>query len=141
MGVDELNWLTILVAAIMGFVVGGIWYGPIMGQRWLVAVGLTEEDVQNGSMAMIYGFAFVLSIIASGMLAWLLSAFPNLEVLEKNSCCSWHCCRIYRAGHWHELSVFAEKPRPIFDRRHVLAAVLFSNGNCAWVAVSRSDRK
>lgn len=31
MGVDELNWLTILVAAIMGFVVGGIWYGPIMG--------------------------------------------------------------------------------------------------------------
>lgn len=83
MGVDELNWLTILVAAIMGFVVGGIWYGPIMGQRWLVAVGLTEEDVQNGSMAMIYGFAFVLSLIASAMLAWLLSAFANLEVFEK----------------------------------------------------------
>ena len=32
---------------------------------------------------MIYGFAFVLSIIASGMLAWLLSAFPSLEVFEK----------------------------------------------------------
>ena len=83
MGVDELNWLIMLVAAIMGFVVGGIWYGPIMGQRWLVAVGLTEADVKNGSMAMIYGFAFVLSIIASGMLAWLLSAFPSLEVFEK----------------------------------------------------------
>ena len=83
MGITELSLLTILVAAIMGFVVGGIWYGPIMGQRWLVAVGLTEADVQNGSMPMIYGFAFVLSLIASAMLAWLLSAFANLEVFEK----------------------------------------------------------
>jgi hypothetical protein len=83
MGITELSWLTILVAAIMGFVVGGIWYGPIMGRRWLVAVGLTEADVQNGSMPMIYGFAFVLSLIASAMLAWLLSAFANLEVFEK----------------------------------------------------------
>ena len=83
MGITELSWLTILVAAIMGFVVGGIWYGPIMGRRWLVAVGLTEEDVQNGSMPMIYGCAFVLSLIASAMLAWLVSAFANLEVFEK----------------------------------------------------------
>lgn len=83
MGITELSWLTILVAAIMGFVVGGIWYGPIMGWRWLVAVGLTEADVQNGSMPMIYGFAFVLSLIASAMLGWLLSAFANLEVFEK----------------------------------------------------------
>ena len=41
MGVDELNWLTILVAAIMGFVVGGIWKVPIMLQRWLDDVGMT----------------------------------------------------------------------------------------------------
>ena len=79
MGVSELSWLTILVAAIMGFVVGGIWYGPIMGQRWMAAVGLTEEDVRNGSMVTIYGCAFVLSVIASAMLAWVLNAFAGLD--------------------------------------------------------------
>lgn len=63
----------------MGFVVGGIWYGPIMGQRWLAAVGLTEEDVHNGSMVTIYGCAFVLSVIASAMLAWVLNAFAGLD--------------------------------------------------------------
>ena len=79
MSVSELSWLTILVAAIMGFVVGGIWYGPIMGQRWLAAVGLMEQDVHNGSMVTVYVCAFVLSVIASAVLAWVLNAFAGLD--------------------------------------------------------------
>ena len=79
MGVSELSWLTIPVAAIMGFVLGGIWYGPIMGQRLMAAVGLTEEDVRNGSTVTIYGCAFALSVIASAMLARVLNAFVGLD--------------------------------------------------------------
>lgn len=68
MNVYDVNWLTVIVAAAMGFVVGGIWYGPIMGRRWMGAVGLTEEDIKQGNMPMIYGTAFLCSIIASTML-------------------------------------------------------------------------
>ena len=63
----------------MGFVLGGIWYGPIMGQRWMAAVSLTEEDVRNGSTVTIYGCAFALSVIASAMLARVLNAFAGLD--------------------------------------------------------------
>lgn len=65
----EVNWLAIFVAAVSGFLVGGIWYGPIMGKKWMGAVGLTEEDVQGGNMTLIYGGAFVFALISSAMLA------------------------------------------------------------------------
>jgi hypothetical protein len=44
MDIFAVNWLAVLLAALAGFVVGGIWYGPIMGKRWMGAVGLTEEQ-------------------------------------------------------------------------------------------------
>ena len=50
-----------------------------MGQRWMAAVGLTEEDVRSGSMVTIYGCACVLSVIASAMLAWVLNAFAGMD--------------------------------------------------------------
>ncbi|WP_299326461.1 DUF1761 domain-containing protein [Parasphingopyxis sp.] len=71
------NWLAIIAAAAAGFVVGGIWYGPVMGKKWMGAVGLTEEDVQSGNMGLIYGTTFVLSLVASTTLAHLLTYFPD----------------------------------------------------------------
>lgn len=83
MGFDELNWFAVVAAAGMGFVVGGIWYGPVMGQKWMVAIGLSEDDIQNGHMLTIYGFAFVFSLVASTLLAWIFAAFPELEFVGK----------------------------------------------------------
>lgn len=65
----DVNWYAVFGAAIMGFVVGGIWYGPIMGNRWMVAVGLTEEEIASGNMGLIYGGAFGFSVLASWVLA------------------------------------------------------------------------
>ena len=71
------NWIAIIAAAAAGFVVGGIWYGPVMGKKWMGAVGLTEEDIKSGNMTMIYGTAFLLSLVASITLAHLLTYFPD----------------------------------------------------------------
>ena len=65
----DVNWLAVVLAALAGFVVGGIWYGPVMGKRWMGAVGLTEEQIKGGSMAAIYGGAFAFSLLASWTLA------------------------------------------------------------------------
>ena len=56
-------------AALAGFVVGGIWYGPVMGRKWMGAVGLTEEQIKQGNMGLIYGGAFAFSLLASWTLA------------------------------------------------------------------------
>lgn len=71
----DVSWLAIVLAAISGFLVGGLWYGPIMGKRWMGAVGLTEEQIKEGSMGLIYGGAFAFSLLASWTLAHTYASY------------------------------------------------------------------
>ena len=73
----EVNWLAIIAAAVMGFLVGGLWYGPIMGKKWMGAVGLTEEQIKGGNMALIYGGAFAFSLIGSWTLAHTFASYAE----------------------------------------------------------------
>lgn len=69
MDIFAVNWLAVVTAALTGFMVGGIWYGPIMGKKWMGAVGLSEEQIKNANAGLIYGGAFALSLLASWTLA------------------------------------------------------------------------
>ena len=72
-----MNWLAVVAAAAAGFLVGGIWYGPIMGKKWMGAVGLTEEQVKQGNMGKIYGGAFAFSLLASWTLAHTFATYAT----------------------------------------------------------------
>lgn len=55
-----------LVATMLGFVLGALWYGPLFGRRWMTAVGMTAEEIQKDfNPAITYGATFVLGLIAS----------------------------------------------------------------------------
>ena len=75
----EVNWIGVLVAAASAFVLGGIWYGPLFGKKWLGYNGMTEEDAQTGHPGVIYGGAFVLSLIAAFVFAMFLGPKPGLH--------------------------------------------------------------
>mgnify|MGYP000616216095 FL=1 len=84
MNIFDVNWLAVVAAAACGFLVGGIWYGPIMGKKWMGAVGLTEEEIQGGSMGKIYGGAFAFSLLASWTLAHTFASYmQDLSVTVK----------------------------------------------------------
>ena len=78
MDLFDVNWLGVVLAAAAGFVVGGIWYGPVMGKRWMGAVGLTEDDIKQGNMGVIYGAAFGFSLLASWTLAHTFQTYAAL---------------------------------------------------------------
>lgn len=78
MDLFDVNWLGVVLAAAAGFVVGGIWYGPVMGKKWMGAVGLTEEQIKEGSMGLIYGGAFAFSMLASWTLAHTFQTYAEL---------------------------------------------------------------
>lgn len=73
----SVNWIAVVVAALAGFVVGGIWYGPMMGKKWMGAVGLTEEQIKQGNMGAIYGGAFAFSLLASWTLAHTFATYAQ----------------------------------------------------------------
>jgi hypothetical protein len=70
---QNLNWLAIIVAAISAFVLGGLWYSPLMFvKRWMKETGITEDKTKQTNMIKVFGFAFLLSLIASFFLAMFL---------------------------------------------------------------------
>ena len=61
-----INWLSIVVAAIVPMLVGFVWYNPkVFGAGWMKAAGLTEADAKKGNMAVIFGVSLVLSFLMS----------------------------------------------------------------------------
>ncbi|HSR51646.1 MAG TPA: DUF1761 domain-containing protein [Acidobacteriota bacterium] len=70
----EINYWAVLAAALSMFVLGGLWYSPILfGRAWMKANNLSEQDLEGGNPAKIYGVAFVFSLLMSANLAAFLS--------------------------------------------------------------------
>ena len=67
----DINYLAVLVASVVAFALGALWYSPVLfAKPWMAAIGKTAEEIkaeQEGqSMAVTYGLTFV---------AWLVTAF------------------------------------------------------------------
>ena len=63
---QSLNWLAVIAATLSTFILGGIWYSPMMfGRAWMEAAGITEEKAKTGNPAKMYGGAFVLTLISA----------------------------------------------------------------------------
>lgn len=70
MDISQVNFLAVFVAALSSFVIGGVWYSPIMfAKPWMEENGFTEEELKKSSMAKIFGVSFVLSFIIALNLA------------------------------------------------------------------------
>jgi hypothetical protein len=70
----DINMLAVVAAAVSTFLIGGLWYSPVLFYRpWLRANGFVEADVQKGSPAVIFGLAFVFSLIMAANLAAFLA--------------------------------------------------------------------
>ncbi len=69
-------WVGVAVAAVAGFVVGGLWYGPLFGKAWMAARGISKDDTAGMNMPLIFGTTFVLNLIASFALAIVLDHTP-----------------------------------------------------------------
>ena len=73
-----MNYLAILVAAILGMVVGFVWYGPLFGKMWMKLSGFTQEDMQKASghnMNKTYALAFLSVLVTAWILSLMISEF------------------------------------------------------------------
>lgn len=70
----SINYLSVLVATLLAFGLGAIWYGkPLFGSSWQKEMGLSDEDIQGGNMALTFGTTFVVAFIAMLFLAIFMS--------------------------------------------------------------------
>lgn len=72
MDISQLNYVAILVAAAVTFLLGGLWYSPILfASAWMREAGLSEAQTRQANMARLFG----LSGLAALVMAFNLAAF------------------------------------------------------------------
>ena len=61
--IGDLDWLAVLVGAIVFMVVGWVWYGPLFGKQWSAGTGIPMESGTPATDKLIamFVYSFVLS--------------------------------------------------------------------------------
>jgi len=76
--VPNVSLVATLVATVLGFILGALWYGPLFGKRWMAAVGLTPDQIRSDfNPAKTYGTTFVLGFVASYVFGLYLGPDPG----------------------------------------------------------------
>ena len=74
MDFSSINYLAVLVAALSTFILGGLWYSPLLfGKAWMRANNFNETDLQTFSKARMFGWSFVFSLVMALNLAMFLA--------------------------------------------------------------------
>ena len=74
MNADNVNWLAVLVSTVATFLIGWVWYSPLLfAKAWMKASGMTDEKIAQSSMGKTFGFAFLFTLIAAINLAFFLA--------------------------------------------------------------------
>jgi hypothetical protein len=77
-----MNFLAIIVAAIVNVAVGSLWYSPLLfAKPWAKASGMKKDDRKDYKMgAGMYVPPMVAALVSSFVLAWFLNAL-NITTL------------------------------------------------------------
>jgi len=68
-----INYVAVVVSAIVLMVLGAVWYAPpVFGTMWMRLIAKKPEDVQQGPMPQAYGMMFVSALVLSFALAHVL---------------------------------------------------------------------
>jgi hypothetical protein len=73
-----VSLLATLVATLLGFALGALWYGPLFGKPWMAAVGLSPETIRRDvNPARAYAATFALGLVASYVFGLYLGPNPG----------------------------------------------------------------
>ena len=76
---ENIQWLSVVLATLTTFVVGAIWYHEnVVGSRWMSAVPLKKKDIENANMFK----TFSLSALAAFISAVALATFANVFAVD-----------------------------------------------------------
>jgi hypothetical protein len=74
----SVNWLTVIIASVISFIFGWIWYGPLFGKVWLKGSGMSEKEAKRmhkegmaGKMILNLIGTIVSVYVLANVIAWI----------------------------------------------------------------------
>ncbi len=75
-----LDWIAVIAAGLSAFLLGGLWYSPLLfAKAWQKHAGLSDEVLKGGNPAVIFGVGTILSIVAAAVFSLFLGPSPELK--------------------------------------------------------------
>lgn len=77
----EINFLAIAAGAVAFWLLGTLWYSPLLFSKvWQKEVGLSDDQIRTGNMAMIFGGSLVFMFLMCFMLYFVLMGHQAEEL-------------------------------------------------------------
>lgn len=72
--------VAVLIATLLSFLLGAVWYGPIFGKAWMEENGFTMETIKKDfNPIKLYGATFVLALVASYVFGMFIGPDPEMK--------------------------------------------------------------
>lgn len=124
--ISQISWLAVLLAFVASMVIGFVWYLPaVLGNRWMAAIGKTEEDLKNISGgARIWVPMMAAAALTAILLAVLISKL-DLDSALAGGFFALVLALVFRAGGHVIHNGFAGRPAAVtlIDSGHDLVAM------------------
>lgn len=78
-----INYIAVIASAVVAFVVGFVWYGPLFGKQWMKLSGMTSESMKGMKMnpKQSMALAFLGTLVLAVVLDYFLMAMGVTDVL------------------------------------------------------------
>lgn len=84
----SINYIAILVGAVISMAIGAVWYGPLFGKKWLEIAGVNPSDLEarkkmQKSAGPLYVVQFALTLFQVLVLAHLIADTTKVTGMER----------------------------------------------------------
>ena len=86
MDLTEVNYAAVLTCGVVIFILGGLWYSPLLfAKKWIALMGMTEAEIKaasSKSMGLNYLAVFICALVIAWVLAVVMNHFQHLSALR-----------------------------------------------------------
>lgn len=89
MNIIEVNYLAVILGAILSMFIGAIWYGPLFGKKWMEIIGFDPTNAvarkkMKKTAGILYGVQFLLVLFQVFVLALLIADNSMVNGIERS---------------------------------------------------------
>jgi hypothetical protein len=121
MEIPSINYLAVLVAGLVIFALGGLWYSPVLfAKRWIALQGRTEEqmraDAASANMPLMYASVFICGLLTAFVLDLIIVHIdPRFSMTPLNGAVLGFLCWLgFAAATSYGTSLFSMRPRALW---------------------------
>lgn len=112
----HVNAWAVLAAGVLIFMLGGLWYSPLLfAKKWIALSGMSEADIKKGGGAQpaLFLQAFFCGLVSAYGLAFVLTRFPRAGA-PRGAMIGAVCWLAFAAATSYATALFSRTPKGLW---------------------------